>query len=288
MSRVVAVTGATGFVGAHVVRCLQKMPCCRVVAAGRNAARLRDLGVDYVVHDLDIESPDCYERFGSPDVLIHLAWEGLPNYNELFHIEQNLVNSYRFLKAMVVGGLPTLAVSGTCYEYGLASGCLCEDLTPTPTTSYGTAKDALRRFLEHLRMTTPYSLRWGRFFFMYGEGQNQRALIPQLDLALDNRVKAFNMSGGEQLRDYLPVERVAELIVRVALQRSFDGIFNICSGNPVSVRRLVEQRIVARKGLIELNLGTFPYPEHEPMAYWGDPSRLNQALNAFQKEYDYE
>jgi dTDP-6-deoxy-L-talose 4-dehydrogenase (NAD+) len=86
------------------------------------------------------------------------------------------------------------------------------------------------------------------------------------------------MSGGEQLRDYLPVEEVARQIVRLAMARRDIGIVNICSGKPISVRRLVEQWLCERNWQIELKLGYYPYPDYEPMAFWGDRTRLDANL----------
>lgn len=285
--KTVAITGATGFIGRHVVSFLRGSGIVRVVASGRNEEKLQRLGVDYAVHDIKVERDDVYHLLGDPDILIHLAWQDLPNYNGLFHFEENLTAGYRFLKRMIQGGLSSLTVAGTCYEYGLQSGCLTEEAMPHPTTCYGIAKDALRRFLEMLRTDYPFRFRWGRFFFLYGEGQHRKALIPQLEKAISDGARSFAMSGGEQLRDYLPVEEAAKLLAAVSLQNRFDGIFNICSGKPVSVRRLAEQWAAARGSDIRLDLGVFPYPEHEPMAYWGDAVRLRQAVNEFGSDYKF-
>jgi dTDP-6-deoxy-L-talose 4-dehydrogenase (NAD+) len=274
----VAVTGASGFIGRHVVRWLARSGNCRVIALGRNEEQLRRLGVEYVLQDLKIERNDYYDLLGRPDRLIHLAWGGLPNYNDLLHLDHNLWMSYRFLKHMIAGGLRSLTVAGTCYEYGLQTGCLAEDATPRPTICYAVAKNALRVFLEELKKQYPFRLTWARFFFLYGEEQNRKALIPQLDRAIARNEERFDMSGGEQLRDYLPVEDASRFLVSIAMQDRHEGIFNICSGEPISVRRLAEERIARRGSAIRLNLGVLPYPEYEPMAYWGDASRLRKIM----------
>jgi hypothetical protein len=103
---------------------------------------------------------------------------------------------------------------------------------------------------------------------MFGEGQSELALLPQVDAAIERGEVAFNMSGGEQLRDYLPVEAVAQQLFDLYTDKKA-GLYNICSGHPISVRRLVERHITARKSSITPNLGYYPYPEHEPMAFWG-------------------
>jgi len=57
------------------------------------------------------------------------------------------------------------------------------------------------------------------------------------------------------------------------------GIINICSGEPVSIRKLVERWLHENNWKIELNLGHYPYPDYEPMAFWGDSSRID-SINA--------
>jgi dTDP-6-deoxy-L-talose 4-dehydrogenase (NAD+) len=114
---------------------------------------------------------------------------------------------------------------------------------------------------------------------MYGKGQNPNSLFSQLELALQNGETTFNMSGGGQLRDYLPVEKVAEYIVRIALQNKINGIINCCSGVPVKVKTLVKNYLKENNKTIDLNLGYYPYADYEPMAFWGDDKKLKSVLS---------
>ena len=149
-----------------------------------------------------------------------------------------------------------------------------------PTTSYGLAKDCLHRFLRILQYSFPFQLTWARLFYTYGPGQNPRSLIAQLDAAIDRGESTFPMSGGEQLRDYLPISKIACHLATLAENQTFDGTVNVCSGNPISVRRLVEQHCAARNAAITLNLGHYPYPDYEPLAIWGDNSLLQSIEQA--------
>jgi nucleoside-diphosphate-sugar epimerase len=267
----IAVTGASGFIGSYVLKELLRQDV-EIVAVTRNAARLQVSNQSIKVVEMDIANParDCFERLGRPDVLIHLAWDGLPNYKSQHHLEIELPRQFNFLKAMVEAGLPSLLVTGTCFEYGMQSGLLKANTPAKPTNPYGLAKDALRQQLELLKLAKTFKLVWARLFYMFGEGQPNTSLYPKLKEAVLNGEKKFNMSGGEQLRDYLPVEEVARQIVRLAMAQQDIGIVNICSGKPVSVRNLVEKWLDENNWKIELNLGYYPYPDYEPMAFWGD------------------
>lgn len=272
----IAVTGASGFIGRHVLAELKKHSV-DIVAITRDAARLPALAntASVVEMDISLPSPDCFERLGKPDVLIHLAWDGLPNYKSLHHFETELPRQHQFLKSMVESGLQSVLVTGTCFEYGMQSGALSSVMATKPANPYGYAKDALRQQLGYLKSTKPFNLTWGRLFYMYGEGQPGTSLYPKLKEAVSRGDKIFNMSGGEQLRDYLSVEKVAHQIVQLALAQRDMGAVNICSGKPISVRKLVEQWILENNWNIELNLGYYPYPDYEPMAFWGDTSRID-------------
>lgn len=273
---IVAVSGATGFIGRHVLAELESRSVETIVLV-RSASIMSIENSSSRVVELDLhEAPsNAFEFMGRPDVLIHLAWSDLLNYKSLHHFEQELPAQYRFLKSLVESGLQNIVVAGTCFEYGMQSGALSEDVAPHPSNPYGFAKDALRCQLEYLKSAHPFRLTWARLFYLYGEGQAESSLLPQLRQAAERGDPFFNMSGGEQLRDYLPVTEVAKSLVSLALAKEDMGAVNVCSGTPISVRKLVEDLIKENGWSITLNLGHYPYPDYEPMAFWGDRRKLD-------------
>jgi dTDP-6-deoxy-L-talose 4-dehydrogenase (NAD+) len=275
----VAVTGATGFVGRHVItRFLREGHS--VIAVARNADRASTMRwypeVSFVPCDLSADFKPVLDRCLGSDLLVHLAWPGLPNYRDFFHVGRNLPTDLAFLEAAIAAGIRQLMVAGTCLEYGMQYGPLAEDMETRPCTPYGFAKDTLRKSLELLQEERPFALQWMRLFYMYGEGQNPNSLLAQLDCAIDRGDAVFNMSNGDQLRDYLQIEDVAADFVRAASNPAqCSGVINCCSGHPISVLDLVHQRCEARGSSIRLNRGHYPYPDYEPMAFWGVPAKLD-------------
>ncbi|SDD67168.1 dTDP-6-deoxy-L-talose 4-dehydrogenase (NAD+) [Variovorax sp. CF079] len=275
----IAITGASGFVGRHVLHAAAQRKDVEVVAVSRHApGAWLPSGMRHVALDLAAPPPDVFAVLGQPDVLIHLAWSGLPNYQSRHHYETHLAEQYRFLQLLAAAGLPSLLCAGTCFEYGMRSGELHESLPPDPRNPYGFAKDALRRELEFLAADLGFKLSWARLFYMYGEGQAPGSLYSQFIAAGISGAAEFPMSGGEQLRDFLHVTDVAQRLVRLACDAPGAGIVNVCSGRPTSVRALVEGWLEVHRWPMKLALGHYPYPAYEPMAFWGSSAKLTRLL----------
>lgn len=265
----VALTGATGFIGHNVLNNLIKNDNFDIIAVIRPGSSIERANISSVHIDISKPKNNMFEIMGKPDVLIHLAWEGLPNYQSSHHFENELPSQYLFLKSLVEQGLKFMVITGTCFEYGMQEGGLSSKANTRPNNSYGHAKDALRAKLQLLQVENSFKLVWARLFYLYGEGQSSKSLFSQLELAVKMKKKKFNMSGGEQLRDFLPVDEAAKKLVKIAQAKPTNRILNICSGEGKSIRSIVEGHIKNNNWDIELNLGFFPYPEYEPLEFWG-------------------
>jgi nucleoside-diphosphate-sugar epimerase len=75
------------------------------------------------------------------------------------------------------------------------------------------------------------------------------------------------------VRDYIHVADVGDAF-RVLTESRASGIFNVCSGQPITIRHLLETvgGLMGRAQLIEF--GARPYGEWEPPFICGDAGRL--------------
>lgn len=265
----IIVTGASGFIGQHLIPQLLENNF-HVIAISRDLkkASLFKWFKEVEYYSFDIGNNIKNFKIKNYTGLIHLAWEGLRDYKSSHHVDINLPSSLQFIQSLINKGLSQVLVTGTCFEYGMRSGAIKSSIECHPINSYGIAKNRLHKSLRHLRQDHHFKLQWTRLFYMYGKGQSSNSLLSQLDTAINNNEKSFNMSSGEQLRDYLPIEEVINQIYDLYFSRR-EGAFNICSGKPISVKSLVEKHKKKRDSKIKLNLGYFPHREYEPMQYWG-------------------
>ena len=275
------VTGATGFIGRYLTRELLRSGY-DVCVAVRDPEKLKNVGLEgnvkaYVFDLGDIPNGDLWGYFDRPDVVFHLAWEGLPNYSSLHHLEQNVPRHYKFLKGLAESGCPKVIVTGTCAEYGNQSGALKEDAPAHPSNVYALAKYVLYLMTRILYERYKKCLIWVRIFYVIGQ-RGRPSLFDQLIEAIEGGKKSFDLTGGEQLRDYLSVEEVAVGLKKIAERADGSMAINLGSGRPVSIRSTVERLVEDRRSNIELNWGGLPYAEGESMAFWADVSKLNSLI----------
>lgn len=274
----VVVTGAAGFVGRAVCAALLEAGH-QVTALSRCVAEDPREGINWVVGDIYALDDDRVEQLARADALMHLAWSGLPNYYSLHHLDEVLPAQMVFLRKMVHAGMRQVLVTGTCFEYGLQDGALREDTPCCPVTVYGQAKNALHGYLRAMQREHPFTLQWARLFYLYGPGQSPKSLLSQLQAAIDRGDRCFPMSGGEQLRDYLSITEAAVRLVRLVGCSSFSGALNVGSGVPISVRRLVETYLKNNDYSIDLDLGVYPYPDYEPLAFWASVTNYKALIS---------
>ena len=128
---------------------------------------------------------------------------------------------------------------GTCFEYDLTAGTLSVDTPLRPLTPYAGAKAAAFMALSQWLPQQDVAFAWCRLFYLYGEGEDTRRLVPYLRTRLAAGEPA-ELTSGKQVRDFLDVRDAGQMIADAALSNK-EGPLNICSGVPVTVRQLAEK-----------------------------------------------
>jgi nucleoside-diphosphate-sugar epimerase len=179
--------------------------------------------------------------------------------------------SLDLLESLVAAGCRRAVFVGSCFEYG-SGGPLSESTPVDPRSLYAASKAATRYLAEHLARVRGIPFVWARFFLQYGPFEDPRRLVPAVMAAL-LRGEPVDVTRGVQVRDFLHVQDVAGAAVAVALSE-VEGVVNIGSGTPVSVRELVSTigELIGRPELIRY--GARPDVPGDPPAIYADIGRL--------------
>ncbi|HMW40300.1 MAG: NAD-dependent epimerase/dehydratase family protein [Saprospiraceae bacterium] len=272
----ILVSGASGFIGEYVLSALRAKGI-EAVALCRTMPAQGSPGITWLIQDFGSSiSSENILQISNCDRMIHLAWTGLPNYGSVAHIMDNVLPQYHFIQQILSMGIRDITITGSCLEYGMRAGAIHAEDPVDPQIPYAIAKDALHRLLRFETRKTPFRLKWVRLFYMYGAGQAASSLYSQLMEAIRNGQSEFRMSGGEQVRDFMSVEAVAEYLIDVSISESERKIFHCCSGHGTRVIDFVENLITQYHSKIKPERGYYPYPEYEPMNFYGVPTVINE------------
>lgn len=255
MTSVVLLTGATGFVGRQVLRALagRNTKVRVVVREGKQDLLAAYSAIEAMVTTTDLFAEDANwwkKVCDGVDTIIHVAWYADPD--QYLQSPKNfdcLLGTLQMAKGAAQAGVRRFIGVGTCIEYDLTGGILSVDTALRPLTPYGEAKAATFITLSQWLPRQGVEFAWCRLFYLYGEGEDARRLVPYLRARLDAG-KPAELTSGEQIRDFLDVVEAGCMITEAALG-SAQGPINICSGIPIKVRQLAEQ-IAAEYGRVDL------------------------------------
>lgn len=240
----IVLTGATGFVGRQILRVLISQEyAVRVLVRDRAKLILEanTYPVEVLITDDLFAEPSArlVQLLAGAHTLIHAAWYAEPG--KYLTSERNLdclKGTIDLARAFVSAGGKRFVGIGSCAEYALSDDVLSADTPLAPTTLYAACKVATFQVLRQLAVDHQISFSWCRLFYLFGDGEDNRRLVPYIreQLAAGEEVL---LTRGEQIRDFLEVKEAARMITDVALSNHQDGV-NICSGKGITVRQFAE------------------------------------------------
>lgn len=274
----VLVTGASGFVGAAVVR--------QLVAQGRKVAvLLRESSkpwrlaeemsqIKVIQGDLGrLEAVAGEVCSFAPHAVAHLAWEGVKGADRNHSMQlDNVQASFNLYQLARNAGASCFVGLGSQAEYGPCGGRIHESTPPFPTTVYGATKLGTGLVLNRLAASQNFAFSWLRLFSTYGPRDDPSWLIPYVTLQLLEG-KRPALTEAEQKWDYLYVEDVAAGVI-AALDNQARGIFNLGSGIAVPLREIVTQVRDRISPALPLGFGEVPYRFDQVMHLEADISAL--------------
>lgn len=275
MSRVL-VTGACGYIGRHVVKSLLERGHHVIAADVRDDGC--DLRAEMCLCDIFSGDPELYQKLGSPEKLVHLAWLDGFVHNSPRHIEY-LPLHYQFLDRMLSGGVEQVAVMGTMHEIGYHEGAIDEDTPAAPLSLYGIAKNSLRQACGVLQDRYPDAVfQWLRAYYICGDDAFNHSIFAKIAAAEREGKKTFPLNSGKNRYDFITVEELAWQIAAAVSQKEVCGVIDCCTGQATSLREKVERFIQERGFSIRPEYGAFPDRPYDSPGVWGDPAKIQEIV----------
>lgn len=279
----VVITGATSFIGIHLIHEWLLTGNCVIFAVIRpNSQKKGCIPIDNRIHVIEC-AMDSYETLNqqikSADYFFHLAWEGArAPYRDDIEIQHN---NYKFaLKAMELSediGCQFFLGTGSQAEYGITSGLINEKYPCNPSTAYG--REKLHAYIDLKKMSEKSGIKfiWTRIFSIYGKYDYPKTLI-MTTLTKMHRNETIEMTAGKQLWDYLNVKDATRAMILLAESQCNSGVYNLASGEYRPLREFIVKikEILRSKSVIKM--GAIPYGTSGPVNLTPDVSKIKNSV----------
>jgi nucleoside-diphosphate-sugar epimerase len=238
----ILLTGASGFVGSHILDVLLKRGLrVKVISRPTSKTKLASWSnIEEIVltNNLFLENQEWLCRaLSGVDTIIHASWYAEPGQYLSSDLNlECLTGTVLLAKAASLVGVKKFVGVGTCFEYEESDEPLGVDSPLGPATLYAASKAACYSVLSRFFENKCTSFAWTRLFYLHGDREDGGRLVPYLVNRL-SRGKIAELTSGEQIRDFMDVAEAAKIIVDVSCGDQI-GAVNICSGKAISIREL--------------------------------------------------
>lgn len=278
----VLLTGVTGLVGKEVIEPLKNMGY--EISALTIDENNPDNGVNWIKCNLfDEESLKLAIEKVKPTHLLNFAWATTGNYltSEInFEFVKSGLNLLKYFKQN--GGKRAVFV-GTCFEYEFKNEPLKETDTINPQTLYAKSKNALHELAEEYCRINDISFGYGRIFYVYGHGENEKRLTAHLIKTLSNNGEVI-INNGDLVKDYMYTKDIAGAFAAF-LNSDVEGSVNICTGKGISLKDYSTYiaKQLGKEEYLKIN-----YEEtNQPPIIVGDNTRLTKEVG-YEIKYSFE
>ena len=273
----ILISGSSGYIGRNLIELLTN--------SNHEVLTIdvfqRDLmSLEKQIKHLDKQLRKLGPKLVDVNTFIHLAWMSTNDWNSSIHRNLNKQVSEYLIKRLSSKGVDHVIVAGTCLEYGISGGNLEEVIQAKPKNEYALAKHALYKELRIMANESGFKLTWLRLFFIFGGDQPVNTIYGSIMEKISHGKTTFNMSSGRQVRDYLHIDTVCQMIQAVVNSNKDLGVINICSGQGFTLEKHVRRwlRDIKPEVNVKLNLGALPDRKDEPFLLWGSSRKFDSLL----------
>ena len=274
MAKRVLITGGSGFIATYVARsCAERN--CEILLQSRAGKVLEGMERCQAVKLLNCSFFSLTpELLSGVDCIIHLASAGVsPRKAEWDELEEINVKGTLAMCQLALSLKAKIVIAGSFAEYG-KSGIRYTEIPVNaplePLFPYAVSKAAGCQLALGFARSEGLDLAYLRIFNAFGFGQHDSNLWPSLINAAKSG-QDFGMTEGQQLRDFIPVEDVAnhfaDAAIELEMREGSPFVSNVGSGKPVTVREFSEYWWKRHDAKGRLMIGSVPYRANEVMRF---------------------
>ena len=218
----------------------------------------------------------------NPEYIYHLAASldrsrDFEITKEIFDINVN--GTINLLNALTDVEYENLIFTSTSEIYGgnNVKSPFKEDGDFIPASPYSLSKYAAEMTIKTFSELKNKNYTVLRLFNFYGNDMPKSFFIPQLIEKLNNNEK-FDMTKGEQLRDYLYINDVIQSLLLSTKKEAQKEVFNVCSGKAKSIKKIALEFKKKLNSKSTINFGAIPYRDNEVWEMVGSNDKINKKL----------
>ncbi|WP_353893797.1 SDR family NAD(P)-dependent oxidoreductase [Proteinivorax hydrogeniformans] len=234
----VLITGASGFIGSHMVRRMVKEGAKVFILARQDSDLWR---ISYLKDSVEVYTCDirnalqvdiCINKI-KPDYVFHMAAYGVDSRQKDYLVAAytNIIGTVNLLNSLKAVGCTKFLNAGTCMEYGDKDKPIKEYEPLEPLNIYGSTKASAGILAHQIAAENNIDIVTLRAFGIFGEAEGSHKFFPHIILSILNG-KDVELTSCEQYRDYCYIDNIIDGFVLAALNNEAKNeIFNIGSGN---------------------------------------------------------
>ena len=242
----VCVTGASGFVGANLVRHLLRdgYETHVLLRADHQPWRLTEVAPLLHYHPVDLTNPEQVRkavRFIRPEGVFPLAAYGAyPSQTGFARmVDVNLMGTVSLLDACTETGVEAFIFTGSSSEYGYKDHPPREDEVLEPNSHYAITKAAATHYCQFVARTAGVNAVAVRLYSIYGPYEEPTRLIPTL-IAHGLRGALPPLVSPTTARDFVYVDDVVDALIALAQAPRPGTVYNLCTGVQTDLASVVE------------------------------------------------
>jgi len=282
----ILITGGYGFIGSHLANQLyQNYPDSEIHVIDISPTKNPILSFNPIFHSVDlcnlVNLSNTVSKI-NPDYVFHLgAFLNPQRRFEYVHesISINILGTSNLLHSLKDLDISRFLHMSTSEIYGSSMDIINEKTDLDPLSPYAASKIGSEYFTQMLSKWYNIPITLIRSFNVYGEGQSDKMLIPNVIIKLLKNIKV-DISPGEQKRDFNYVGNIIDGLIKAAnSKKAVSEIINLGEGSEIMIKDLVNIISDMIDSSSKIMIGSLPYRNFEIMRMCNNPKKSKSLLD---------